>query len=77
MIWKVKLRRGGHRHYHYASASRRSRMPQRGEIINVRDIDGRLVKAVIEHVSREDRVRSGRWPVFTIQADEIEVLMPS
>ncbi len=66
------LRRREHRHYHYAAASRRSRIPQRGEIINVRDIDGRLVKAVIDHVSREDHVRSGRSPVFTIQADEIE-----
>jgi hypothetical protein len=73
LTWKVMLRRRGHRAYHYAATKRVPRVPRRGEIINVRDINGRSVKAVIERANREQSGRSGlKLRVFTIYADEIE-----
>jgi hypothetical protein len=73
VTWKVMLRRRGHRAYHYAATKRVQRVPQKGKIINVRDVDGTFVNAVIESVSREQSGRSGlKLRVFTIYADEIE-----
>jgi hypothetical protein len=72
-IWRVMLRRRGDRAYHYAATKRFPRVPQKGKIINVRDVDGTSVNAVIERVSREQSGRSGlKLRVFTIYADEIE-----
>ena len=72
VTWKVMLRRRGDRAYHYAATKRVPRLPRKGKIINVRDVDGTSVNAVIEGVSREG-TRSGRKSrVFTIHADEIE-----
>jgi hypothetical protein len=71
VTWKVMLRRRGHRAYHYAATKRVPRVPQQGKIINVHDVDGTLVNAVIERV--EQSGRSGlKLRVFTIYADEIE-----
>jgi len=68
---KVMLCRRGHRAYHYAATKRVPRVPQQGKIINVHDVDGTLVNAVIERV--EQSGRSGlKLRVFTIYADEIE-----
>jgi hypothetical protein len=73
LTWKVMLRRRGHSAYHYAATKRFPRVPQQGKIINVHDVDGTLVNAVIERVNREQSGRSGRQSrVFTIYADEIE-----
>jgi hypothetical protein len=72
VTWKVMLRRRGHRTYHYAATKRFPRVPRKGNIINVRDVDGMLVNAVIEGVGPES-TRSGRkLRVFTIHAGEIE-----
>ncbi len=73
VTWKVMLRRRGDRAYHYAATKRVPRLPRKGKIINVRDVDGISVNAVIERVSRERSGRSGlKLRVFTIYADEIE-----
>jgi hypothetical protein len=65
------LRPQGDHDHHYAATHRKQRVPRKGQIINVRDVDGRLVIAVIESVRREGR--SGlKLRVFTIYADEIE-----
>jgi len=71
-IWRVMLRPRGDHDHHYAATHRNQRVPRKGQIINVRDVDGTLINAVIESVSRES-TRSGRKSrVFTILADEIE-----
>jgi len=72
-IWRVMLRPRGDHNHHYAATHRNQPVPRKGQIINVRDVDGRLVIAVIEGARREN-TRSGRKSrVFTIHADEIEV----
>jgi hypothetical protein len=71
VIWKVMLRRRGHRHYHYAATKYSRRDPQRGEAIAVRNLDSTSVKAVIAHIAREQTAGLKRR-VFTVQADEVE-----
>jgi hypothetical protein len=71
VTWKVMLRRRGDRAYHYAATKRVPRVPQQGKIINVHDVDGTLVNAVIERVEQSGR-RGLKLRVFTIYADEIE-----
>ncbi len=71
VIWKVMLRRRGHRNYHYAATKYSRRDPQRGEAITVRDFDNTPVKAVIAHIAREQSAGLKRR-VFTVQADEVE-----
>jgi hypothetical protein len=70
VIWKVMLRRRGHRNYHYAATKYSRRDPQRGETITVRNLDNTSVKAVIAHIAREQTGLKRR--VFTVQADEVE-----
>ncbi len=71
-IWRVMLRPRGDHDHHYAATHRNQRVPRKGQIINVRDVNGRLVIAIIESVSRES-TRSGRESrVFAIHAEEIE-----
>ncbi len=72
VTWKVMLRRRGHRAYHYAATKRVPRVPQQGKIINVHDVDGTLVNAVIEDVGPESTPSGRKSRVFTIYADEIE-----
>ncbi len=69
VIWKVMLRRRGHRSYHYAATKYSQRDPRRGEAITVRNLDNTLVKAVIAHIAREQTRLKRR--VFTVQADEV------
>jgi hypothetical protein len=71
VTWKVMLRRRGDRAYHYAATKRVPRVPQQGKIINVHDVDGTLVNAVVERVEQGGR-RGLKLRVFTIYADEIE-----
>jgi hypothetical protein len=73
VTWKVMLRRRGHRAYHYAAIKRSRREPKTGEPISVRDIDGKLVKATIGSIAREQSGRSRRaLRAFIIEADEVE-----
>jgi hypothetical protein len=70
---KVMLRRRGHREYHYATTKRFLGVPQRGETIDLRDIDGKLVKAVVQSVAPERSKRSGLTSrAFTLKADEAD-----
>jgi hypothetical protein len=70
---KVRLRRRGYRGYHYATTKHFPGVPQTGETIDVRDIDGQLVKAVVQRVVREQSGRSGiALRVLTLDADEVE-----
>jgi len=71
VTWKVMLRRRDHRAYHYAATKRVPRVPQKGKLINVRDIDGTLVSAVIKGVGPESTRNGRKLRVFTIHADEI------
>jgi hypothetical protein len=70
VIWKVMLRRRGHRNYHYAATKYSRRDPQRGETITVRNLDNTSVKVVIAHIAREQTGLKRR--MFTVQADEVE-----
>ncbi len=72
MKCKVMLRRRGLREYHYATTKRFSRAPQIGETIRVRDIDGKLVKAIVRSVARGQSGRSGlALRALTLKADEV------
>ena len=66
-IWKVMLRPQGDRNYHYAATKHSRQAPRRGEAISLRDIDDKLVKAVIEYVRDEPNTRPPQLAVDSAQ----------
>jgi hypothetical protein len=72
MKFKVMLRRTGHHQYHYALTRRFPGVPETSEIITVRDIDGKLVQAIV-HVAALEQCRSSGPAQGFIEASELEL----
>jgi hypothetical protein len=70
MKCKVMLRRTGHTEYHYALTKRFLSIPEPGETISVRDLDGTTVQAIVHAIAREQHRESGRVVRIHINASE-------
>jgi hypothetical protein len=69
--WRINLRRVGRSDPYYAQTLKFERSPCAGDMIVVRDIDGRRVTAIVRSFESRTRPRS-RFEIYFVNVDEID-----